>query len=619
MSGSGGSGILIARKADGTWSEPSGILLHTTAVGFVLGVDIYDCVLVINSVPILEMFASPRVTLGADVSLTVGPLVSSDAPDGSIVHRSLDHSVLTYLKARGTFQAVRLDGSLVTERTNENERFYHCQPKVLDILASNVPKDIPEIRPLFEVIKAAEGRKDFDAPLLELLSKLPAPGDAVIDHTMITPQSPQSSSFGVPDVDDPDPFGVIALEMAGLEIREAGTKLRPNSDQFAFQPSPTSPVFGFNRQSIDTSISRSNRGSYMSNKTQATTLTDTGTQTDGAGPATPQTTVSPAPSADDKDDRIIRSNGGIMTSDDVIVKEDGSLAEKTIEQLHDIGNPATPEMDLTVIDMSDVRPLSDHSEHLSRAEWPSGSVVTEDPTARLDSQTDTEQVESERDQDADDEDDEDDDLDGEEEPVIFEVATAAQPTRPTILSTKTAQVVQAKGALVTIGRRAPPPLPLRSPARISRGSRSDIGDVSGLKSPLRNPLLSATSATTEPNVRDESAPVSPLQEGFVADPLANSAAVSPLEGESGFQTTPQPFVSVEGTQEGMSILGEGKNLGSPPHASSGEDSLREPQTPQTPRPIDHLPPGHVAFETIAQKVEPAVSDHPEDNVGVVHV
>ncbi|CRK42004.1 hypothetical protein BN1723_018951, partial [Verticillium longisporum] len=29
MTGSGGSGILIARKADGTWSPPSGILLHT--------------------------------------------------------------------------------------------------------------------------------------------------------------------------------------------------------------------------------------------------------------------------------------------------------------------------------------------------------------------------------------------------------------------------------------------------------------------------------------------------------------------------------------------------------------------------------------------------------------
>src|SRR4051794_27164489 len=45
MSGSGGAGMITARKADGTWSPPSGIMLHTAALGFVIGVDIYDCVL----------------------------------------------------------------------------------------------------------------------------------------------------------------------------------------------------------------------------------------------------------------------------------------------------------------------------------------------------------------------------------------------------------------------------------------------------------------------------------------------------------------------------------------------------------------------------------------------
>ena len=127
MSGSGGAGLITARKADGTWSPPSGIILHTAALGFVIGVDIYDCVLVINSVRTLEMFTRPKLILGTDVSLSVGPLVTIGSTPTSTEQDSrwkgLDDTVLTYVKARGKHQAVPLDGSLVSERGNENMRF----------------------------------------------------------------------------------------------------------------------------------------------------------------------------------------------------------------------------------------------------------------------------------------------------------------------------------------------------------------------------------------------------------------------------------------------------------------------------------------------------------------
>ncbi len=114
---------------------------------------------------------------------------------------------------------------------------------VLDILAGNIPKEIPEIRPLFEVIKAAEGRTDYDAPLLRVLAQQPAPGDAVLDSPgVLSAVGAAKIPFGIPDNDDPDPFGVIALEMAGLEIREAGTRARPTSNQFEYSPAPSSPL-----------------------------------------------------------------------------------------------------------------------------------------------------------------------------------------------------------------------------------------------------------------------------------------------------------------------------------------------------------------------------------------
>ena len=88
--------------------------------------------------------------------------------------------------------------------------------------------------------------------------------------------------FGLPAPDDPDPFGVLALERAGLEIKEIkeeGLRSRPSSDAFEYKPSPTSPIFAnFARQSwqsIDTVSQRNSRR----NSRRSTKSVDHGTQT----------------------------------------------------------------------------------------------------------------------------------------------------------------------------------------------------------------------------------------------------------------------------------------------------------------------------------------------------
>ncbi|KAL2177355.1 uncharacterized protein P884DRAFT_259584 [Thermothelomyces heterothallicus CBS 202.75] len=79
--GSSGSGILIARLDDGSWSPPSGIQITSIGAGFVAGVDIYDCVLVINTREALDMFIKIRVSLGSDLAVTAGPFGAGGALD----------------------------------------------------------------------------------------------------------------------------------------------------------------------------------------------------------------------------------------------------------------------------------------------------------------------------------------------------------------------------------------------------------------------------------------------------------------------------------------------------------------------------------------------------------
>ncbi|ETS06857.1 DUF500-domain-containing protein [Trichoderma reesei RUT C-30] len=281
VSGSGGSGVLVARQEDGSWSPPSGILLHTAGLGFLVGVDIYDCVLVINNPKALEAFTKIRATLGGEISAVAGPVGMGGVLENDGKWKQANRPVFTYLKSRGFYAGVQFDGTVVIERTDENARFYGEKIGVADILAGKTKRRPPELKMLMETLKAAEGRTDVDEELMDELEGQPAPGDVNVE-------APNDGKlFGIPEPDDPDPYGVLALQREGLDIVEAGTHTRPSSSQFEYHPSPSSPVYGkfHNRHSMETSETRSNRDSYTSSRLRRSSdryyeSSDAGTQTD---------------------------------------------------------------------------------------------------------------------------------------------------------------------------------------------------------------------------------------------------------------------------------------------------------------------------------------------------
>jgi lipid-binding SYLF domain-containing protein len=287
ISGAGGSGVLVARKEDGSWSPPSGIMLHTAGLGFLVGVDIYDCVLVINNRKALESFTKVRATIGGEISAVAGPVGMGGVLENDGKWKEANRPVFTYLKSRGFYAGVQVDGTIVIERTDENARFYNQTGiGVADILAGKVRYTPPELKMLYETLKAAEGRDDVDTELLNEMDDQPAPGD--LD---VAPPG-EGKIFGVPELDDPDPFGVFALEKEGLEIREAGTRSRPSSWQFEYHPKPSSPIFDkYYRKSMDQPPTGAVNGSPLSSRARWSTdgssyvTSDAGTQT--SNPLTP--------------------------------------------------------------------------------------------------------------------------------------------------------------------------------------------------------------------------------------------------------------------------------------------------------------------------------------------
>ncbi|KAI1003632.1 hypothetical protein K3495_g4584 [Podosphaera aphanis] len=424
ISGAGGSGVLIARKDDGDWGPPSGILLHTPRLAFLGGVDTYDCLLIINDRSTLGLFIQLQLSLNEDMSGSTGPLTYPGDTESNESCRSEENqsSIFTYFKSHGFLACPNLEGTVIIERNDENERFYGQKIGVADIVSCKIRHLPLEIGLLMNVIRTAEGRYTMNDKRMEQLLNQPCLGDLEV-------QSPRSPCFGIPEAEDPDPYGVMALEKAGFEIRESGTRTRPPSSQFEYHPSPTSPVFArFNRMSIDTLASRSNRGSCISAKTR--TSIDRGTQTEEIA-TQPDHIISPntSPSYSSYTTRTFKSEEKSVAEPeevDTSLVQLGRMARSSSQKV----NKCLP------MNIRQLRTKSCGTEPIPRKT----SIAVDD--SEID----------EKEEGLSEFEDED------EEPVIYEASSA--------LTTIIRPAFNARGGLVTIPKRPqPPPVPARSASR----------------------------------------------------------------------------------------------------------------------------------------------------------
>ncbi|KAK4055328.1 hypothetical protein OIV83_000611 [Microbotryomycetes sp. JL201] len=158
VSGSGGSGIVLARDGKGGWTAPSGILLHTIGFGFLAGIDVYDVVLILRTRAAVDAFTHPRVSLGAELGVTAGPLGA-----GHVLETSIDRSpspVWAYTKSKGAYVGVALEGTVFIERNDENARSYGREIKATEILAGQV-KAPTWAEALHQTLSAASGQCEF--------------------------------------------------------------------------------------------------------------------------------------------------------------------------------------------------------------------------------------------------------------------------------------------------------------------------------------------------------------------------------------------------------------------------------------------------------------------------
>ncbi|ROT36260.1 SH3 domain-containing protein [Sodiomyces alkalinus F11] len=152
-SGRFGSGLVVARLPDGSWSAPSAIATVGGGVGGQIGFELTDFVFILNDTNAVKTFAQAgSLTLGGNVSIAAGPVGRNAEAAGAASLRSVA-AVFSYSKTKGLFAGVSLEGSGIIERRDANEKLYGTRYTAQQILTGSV-RPPPQAQALMSVLNS---------------------------------------------------------------------------------------------------------------------------------------------------------------------------------------------------------------------------------------------------------------------------------------------------------------------------------------------------------------------------------------------------------------------------------------------------------------------------------
>lgn len=131
IGGRHGRGILLVRKQDGGWSNPVFVSVTGGSVGWQIGAQSTDLVLVFKTARSIEGILRGKFTLGADAAIAAGPV--GRRVEGA-TDAELKAEILSYSRSRGLFAGVSLEGAVLQIDDAAVERYYGMQTSARDIL-----------------------------------------------------------------------------------------------------------------------------------------------------------------------------------------------------------------------------------------------------------------------------------------------------------------------------------------------------------------------------------------------------------------------------------------------------------------------------------------------------
>jgi len=166
VGGSYGRGVMICRSGEhytGPWGAPALYALEGVSIGFQLGGQATDFVLLVVNTKGARSLLTSKVKLGADASAAAGPKGRTAEGATDVV---MNAEILSYSRNKGLFAGVSLEGSTLRSDGSANEKLYGrkltakeiivehkvgvpaCAHQLVSLLQSKSPKNKSEARSL---------------------------------------------------------------------------------------------------------------------------------------------------------------------------------------------------------------------------------------------------------------------------------------------------------------------------------------------------------------------------------------------------------------------------------------------------------------------------------------
>lgn len=181
-----GKGIVVVRQDDNSWSNPAFITLTGGSLGWQIGAQSSDIILVFKTRKGVDGIANGTLTLGADASVAAGPVGRHTSAATDIEFQA---EVYSYSRSRGLFAGVALEGSGVTMDRKANAAFYGTPSMTPEQIFRSSPNIAPDIANTFIQILTAQ------------TARLPASPGMKAGPQPAPPTEPASEvqTFGMPD------------------------------------------------------------------------------------------------------------------------------------------------------------------------------------------------------------------------------------------------------------------------------------------------------------------------------------------------------------------------------------------------------------------------------------
>lgn len=183
-----GKGILVIRQDDNSWSNPAFITITGGSVGWQIGAQSTDIILVFKTRKGVDGIENGRLTLGADASVAAGPVGRHTGIATDIQFKA---EVYSYSRSRGLFAGIALEGAGITMDRKANAAFYGSSSMTPEQIFVSSPNIAPDIANTFVQILTAQ------------TSRLPIqPGMTTNRAIRAQAEEADVQTFGMPDADD---------------------------------------------------------------------------------------------------------------------------------------------------------------------------------------------------------------------------------------------------------------------------------------------------------------------------------------------------------------------------------------------------------------------------------